>query len=156
MPYLVDGHNLIGQMPGFSLADPDDEAKLVQLLKRFAARRKKKVAVIFDKGSPGGRSSLSGAWVEVRFASASSSADVLIRRKVREIKDAPNWTVVTSDGEVAAAARQRGARVMASAEFAAALRVAPAGPDKREAGLSKEEVDEWLAVFGPERKTRKK
>jgi len=33
MPYLIDGHNLIAQMPGFSLSDPDDEARLVLRLR---------------------------------------------------------------------------------------------------------------------------
>ena len=27
MPYLIDGHNLIAQMPGLSLSDPDDEVR---------------------------------------------------------------------------------------------------------------------------------
>ena len=34
MHYLIDGHNLIARVPGLSLADPDDEVKLLQLLKR--------------------------------------------------------------------------------------------------------------------------
>src|SRR5262245_8805655 len=38
MHLLVDGHNLIGQMPGLSLADPDDEAQLVLLLRGYAMR----------------------------------------------------------------------------------------------------------------------
>ena len=33
MHYLIDGHNLIARVPGLSLADPDDEVKLLQLLK---------------------------------------------------------------------------------------------------------------------------
>ena len=35
MLYLIDGHNLIGQMPGLSLDDPHDEAKLVERLKQL-------------------------------------------------------------------------------------------------------------------------
>ena len=40
MHYLIDGHNLIARVPGLSLADPDDEVKLLQLLKRWAAARR--------------------------------------------------------------------------------------------------------------------
>ena len=38
MPFLIDGHNLIGRMPGISLDDPDDEARLVAQLRAFCAR----------------------------------------------------------------------------------------------------------------------
>jgi hypothetical protein len=33
VPILIDGHNLIGRLSQFSLQDPDDEEKLVSLLK---------------------------------------------------------------------------------------------------------------------------
>jgi S-adenosylhomocysteine hydrolase len=32
MPYMIDGHNLIGKLPDISLDDPNDEALLVQKL----------------------------------------------------------------------------------------------------------------------------
>ncbi|MBI3760692.1 MAG: NYN domain-containing protein [Chloroflexi bacterium] len=148
MPYLIDGHNLIGQTPGLSLEDPDDEAKLVQLIKRFCSRHKKKATVIFDRGLPGGESRLSGAGVEVRFASSSSSADALIRNRLGKLRDPKNWTVVTSDGEVAQAARSRGTRVRSSTEFAAEL-TAPVSDEaeKEEKQLSKEEVSWWEELF---------
>ena len=51
MHYLIDGHNLIARTPGLSLADPDDEAKLSALLRRWAAADpRRKVTVIFDAG----------------------------------------------------------------------------------------------------------
>jgi uncharacterized protein len=51
MPLLIDGHNLISQIPGLSLSDPDDEGDLVMLLRRYTtARRGRKVVVVFDHG----------------------------------------------------------------------------------------------------------
>ena len=45
MNYLIDGHNLIARMQTMSLADPDDEAKLVLRLRRWtAASRKRPIA----------------------------------------------------------------------------------------------------------------
>lgn len=152
MPYLIDGHNLIGQTPGLSLEDPDDEARLVQLVKRFCSRRKKKATVIFDRGLPGGSSPLSGGGVEVRFAPLSSTADALIRRRLRELPDAKNWTVVTSDVEVARTARAKGARVTSSAEFAAEMAAADARVEKGEADLSKDEVARWEEIFRQQKK----
>ena len=147
MPYLIDGHNLLGQMPGISLADPDDEERLVSLLKRFCQRRRKRATVIFDKGLPGGKSSLSSSLVEVRFASASSTADALIRSQLSKLPDPRNWTVVTSDHSVAQAARACGARVMPSPEFAAALTAQQASAEKQQPTLSKEDVEAWEAEF---------
>ena len=148
MPYLIDGHNLIPKTPGISLDDPDDEAKLVQLIKRFCSRHKKKATVIFDRGLPGGESLLSGGGVEVRFASSSSNADAMIRNRLRKLRDPKNWTVVTSDGEVAQSARLRGARVMPSAEFAAELMAVNTGEsEKEDRPLSKAEVSWWEELF---------
>jgi len=45
MPLLIDGHNLIGQIPDISLSDPDDEAKLVLLLRRYTTARPGRQAV---------------------------------------------------------------------------------------------------------------
>ena len=147
MPYLIDGHNLIGQMPELSLADPDDEVKLVQLVKRFCSRRRKHAVIIFDRGLPAGRSSLSGANVEVRFAPESPTADTLIRSRVQGLRDVRNWTVVTSDASLAESARRRGARLMPSAEFAATLTAEGKAADKQEPSLSKDEVERWEAEF---------
>ena len=38
---LIDGHNLIGQTPGLSLADPNDEQKLIVMLRKYAARKQR-------------------------------------------------------------------------------------------------------------------
>ena len=50
MPILIDGHNLIGRLPAISLQDPDDEDKLVRLLKSYQARTGKSLTVVFDAG----------------------------------------------------------------------------------------------------------
>ena len=48
MQWLIDGHNLIGQMPNLRLDDPDDEAKLLQYLRNFRARTGHRITVVFD------------------------------------------------------------------------------------------------------------
>jgi predicted RNA-binding protein with PIN domain len=155
MPYLIDGHNLIGQTPGLSLADPDDEAKLAQMVKRFCGRRRKRAVLVFDKGLPGGKSSLSGAGVEVVFASEASSADALIRSRLQRLRDVRNWTVVTSDNSLAETARQRGARVTPSAEFAAAMLAAGQSEEKEKPSLAPGEVEQWEAEFRRARRQAK-
>ena len=100
MPYLIDGHNLIGKVPDISLKDPDDEAKLIVKLRSFCARTGKKAHVIFDHGLPGGKSKLSNYTVKVAFASRPGEADDLMLRRIRRTRDTKAWTVISSDRRV--------------------------------------------------------
>ena len=149
MPLLIDGHNLIGRLPDLRLDDPDDEAKLVARLRTYCARTRKRITVVFDRGLPGGCSlELSGGGVEAVFASTGHTADGILCERVRRARDPHGLTVVTSDREVIAAARTRGARVVRSEEFAAQLGVKAEADVKADVRLSAKEVEEWLRVFG--------
>ena len=147
MPFLIDGHNLIGQMPDLSLADPDDEQKLIERLRAYLVKVSKKGTVIFDKGLPGGASKWSNSVLEVRFAPHPKKADEVIKERLKRERNPKGLTVVSSDNEVIAAARQAGASVLRSAEFAAKMAARPAVPRKKEVGLSPEEVAAWEEEF---------
>jgi predicted RNA-binding protein with PIN domain len=148
MPLLVDGHNLIGQMPDLHLCDPDDEIGLVRKLRAYASRTGKRITVVFDSGLPGGRSAeLSGAGVEAVFASHHSSADRVLLERVETASDRGGLTVVTSDREVAERVRLYGARVVSSGQFANHLDARRDPVEARDVSPSSEEVEEWLEVF---------
>ena len=84
---LIDGHNLIGQTPGLSLADPNDEQKLVVMLRQYAARKNARIVVVFDSGNPGGKSKeLSGGNVTAIFAGSHTIADRILMERIRELK----------------------------------------------------------------------
>ena len=163
MQYLIDGHNLIARTPGLSLADPDDEAKLVALLRRWAvADARRKVTVIFDAGLPAGEARhLSGGSVKAIFAPNNSTADAVIIRRIEAIGNPAEFVVVSSDGEVMAAAARRRVATQRSEVFATAMlndrhfggrEPAPAArPDAP--AMSPNELQEWLALFGPEPET---
>lgn len=156
MPILIDGHNLIGQLPGMSLADPDDEAQLVLLLRRYAAhRRGRKVVVIFDGGVYGHPDNLSGYGVEARFAKSPADADGELIRRIRQVKRRDEWVVVSSDRAVAGEARSHGIPVVSSQEFARRLAAmdmprASLNAKRNDRPLSKAEVEEWMRLFGVE------
>ena len=157
MPYLIDGHNLIGQMPDISLDDPDDEAKLVQKLSGFAARTKKRCLVIFDQGLPGGRSRMSTGQIEVVFANTRSNADRVIMERIQRAKDPGQWVVVSNDNAVLLVARQRKMKTLKSAEFVALLEPEPKAQSEEEerptdVQLSPNEVEEWLKLFEDKKK----
>jgi predicted RNA-binding protein with PIN domain len=156
---LIDGHNLIGQTPGLSLADPNDEQKLIVMLRRYAARKQARIVVVFDSGNPGGKSKeLSGGNVSAIFSGSHTIADRILMERIRELKKSGDWVVVSSDREVQQAAQQRKMTVWTSADFARKLGPAPqrdtlaAPPTAKDSGLTKAEVDEWLRVFKQERK----
>ncbi|MBZ0298111.1 MAG: NYN domain-containing protein [Anaerolineae bacterium] len=151
MPYLIDGHNLIGQLSDISLDDPNDEALLAQKLVGFAARTGKQCVVVFDYGLPGGKSRMSTRAVQVVFASQRSSADRVMIERIGKIKDPRQWTVVTSDNEVLETAKVRKMKTLSSPEFADLLRSPPrpvvdAG-ERADVSLSSDEVDDWLNFF---------
>lgn len=152
MPYLIDGHNLIGQLPDISLDDPNDEALLVQKLIGFTARTGKRCVVVFDYGLPGGSSRMSTRAVQVVFASQRSSADRVMIERIGKIPDPREWIVVTSDQDVREIARKRRMIVLTSVEFAELMKNPPKPViDAGEAAdvyVPPDEVDEWLNLFG--------
>jgi len=152
--YLIDGHNLIGQLDDISLDDPNDEAKLVQKLIGFTARMSKKCVVVFDQGITGGKSRMSTGTVEVVFASALTNADRVILERIKAATNPDQWIVVSNDRLVLDAAQSRKMRALKSKEFAPLLKPAPVPPkDKRDKDVGSEvypsaaEVEAWLKLF---------
>lgn len=153
MHYLIDGHNLIAQLADISLADPDDEIRLVERLKRFCARQRCRCTVVFDRGLPGGQArGLGNSQVEVIFAHSGTSADQLIIARLRKVRDRRSLMLVSSDQRVQAEARQLKIAALSSAEFARRMerRVAPSPEDDKPADRpsTRDEVSEWERLFG--------
>jgi predicted RNA-binding protein with PIN domain len=147
MPFVFDGHNLIGKTSGLRLDDPDDEQKLVMLLRGYLARVKKKGTVVFDRGTFAERPSLSNRNLTVRFARPPRTADDVIVDLVRQERNPRGLTVVTSDQRVRDLARQAGASVQDAAAFVKEMLAAPARPAEKERGLTPAEVEQWEREF---------
>jgi len=155
MALLIDGHNLIAKLPGVSLADPNDEQQLIQQLRRYAWRKRKKITVVFDPGLvPGTGQPPAHSNVHVIYASLGQTADSVIIRKVRQHHNPHELVVISSDREVISAVRAAGARTISSRAFASELctiiQPAPNDVEKpmSETGtVSPDEVEYWLHVF---------
>lgn len=151
MPYLIDGHNLIPHIEGLSLADPDDEMRLVTVLRRYCQRHGRQVEVFFDKAPPGQAKRRRFGPVVAHFVRQGDSADAAIRRRLQRLgRETPNWTVVSSDREVQAAARGARARSLTSEAFAA--EIAAVGEELTDEARAKPEMDSqeletWLRLF---------
>ena len=153
MPYIIDGHNLIPKVPGLSLEDLDDEQQLVNLLQDFCRVKQKKVEVFFDNAPAGSSGARTFGCVVARFIRQGRTADQAILEKLRRLEgEARNWTVVSSDREVRNSARSVRAKSMRVEEFAQELSALAADRSQQmqqdDADLSKQEVDEWLELFG--------
>jgi len=159
MPFIIDGHNLIGALPDIQLSDPDDEEQLILRLQSFSARTGKSITVYFDRGVPGGENPIRKGKLTAHFVSQTRTADDAIMAHVRRLaKRAANWTVVSSDHAVLNFAARHGAHVQTCPEFAALLALAPAessDEDSRDVNLTPEEIQSWESLFAQDRAHKK-
>ena len=152
MHWLIDGHNLIGQLPDLHLDDPHDEEKLLELLRSFRARTGDLLTVIFDPGftyRPNKIRKRGG--LTIQFAPHGQTADRVIMRRLGKIKNPQGITLVSSDRALQQAAQQARLPVMSAQEFAQIL-LQPVSPkpeadSRADIHLSADEVEAWLDFF---------
>ena len=161
MHYIIDGHNLIAKLPDLSLGEEHDELELALKLKSWAsANRKRTVTVVFDKGMPGGTARmLSNRDVTVIFAPYGQTADSLLIARIKQVKNPPEYTLVSSDQQIMAVAKKRKMPQILSEEFVGRLGyderlIIKSEPEETAEkpdvdALSEAEVNEWLDLFGP-------
>lgn len=158
MPYLIDGHNLIGsgRVSGINLQQEDDEYRLTQWLRARQPRLGQPVVVVFDSGTPGGWSrELSGGGVTVIFAAQQRNrADQVIFERVQQEMVRANYSVVTNDTVLREATGSLGANTLKVDAFMTLIEKRPkrkrtvrAKRQQTEPKLSKNEVEDWLRLF---------
>ena len=126
---IIDGYNLLGSRGRAGSAAGSEAARedLFRRLGRYRHRKGHAATVVFDGWRTGGHSEQHEhrAGVEVIYSRRGEPADEVIRRLASHYGTA--CAVVSSDQEVAAAARLSGALVLTAMEFWAKLADAPAG-----------------------------
>ena len=153
MNYLIDGHNLIPKVSGLDLKMADDELLLIELLLGFCNQNQHNVEVYFDNSPPGQPDTRHFGRVRATFIRQNQSADHAILSRLHKLgRSAGNWTVVSSDRQVLAAARQMHAQVLKSEKFASLLTTYPdrsiaQDNERNTSHVSQAEVDEWLELF---------
>jgi predicted RNA-binding protein with PIN domain len=154
MSYLIDGHNLIPNVRGISLQDLDDEIALIKLLQTFARKSRRKVEVFFDKAPEREARTQNYGTIKVHFVRQSITADeAIIQRLYTMEKRAKNWTVVTSDRQIAAVVKAVHATLLSSQDFAKLLQKTLDSTEemnRQDKTLGEAEVAEWLRLFGEE------
>ncbi len=177
--YLIDGHNLIPKIAGLSLSDPDDEARLVQLLQVFSRIRRQKVEVYFDGAPPGQAGTRTHGMIRTHYVPIGQTADDAIRLRLDKLgQQARETLVVSSDHRVQSEARAHHGPFLDSELFARELlmtipsapkvspdrstpvkkptpgsaRGAPKRVSKSQPNLSSDEVSEWMDIFKGKKK----
>jgi len=154
MPYIIDGHNLIPEIPGLDLQDIDDEMQLIEMLQEFCRLKRKQVEIYFDNAPPGQLRVQKFGHVTAFFTRSGQSADQAIGQKLHLLgKKARNWTVISSDREVQSSARTARATVITAQNFAIQLMQAisnsgTSDTSPEEPVMSPQELEEWLKLFG--------
>ncbi len=155
MPYLIDGHNLIPRVRGLNLTQFDDEMRLIELLQDYCRMRRCRVEVYFDNAAVGYSGVRRYGSVQAHFIPQGKTADVAIVARLRRLGgEARNWTVVSSDQEIRAAAETAQARLMNSEDFAGQMVARQQTEQHRNRSIpplmTEAEIEEWLNLFGVE------
>ncbi|MCX6555136.1 MAG: NYN domain-containing protein [Candidatus Aminicenantes bacterium] len=158
MAYIIDGNNLIGSAPDFSLADPEARVKMVSLVRKFQESKNAKVTLVFD-GEPRGSELRSpiNAKLTVVYPRYGLTADDEIKRILDNYQQLKEIVLVTTDRELKKYAREKGARTINSIEFYFTLIKNLLSQGKKEETLkrvntrvSQNEVEQWLKIFSGE------
>jgi len=159
MHYLIDGNNLIGHSPDFSLEHPDCRGHVLGKMADFCRRSGSRATVWFDGGPDRrvGEGGVSLGSVRGLLAGKGVEADTRIIHAI-EGASGTVFTVVSSDRKIYGRARSAGLPALRIHEFNAIL---DAERNSRDAGAehqaemeakrrvpSAEEVDRWLEIFG--------
>ncbi len=155
MPYIIDGNNLIGCAPDFSLGDPEARGKMVSIIRKFQENKNTKVTVVFD-GEPQGSERLNpiNAKLTVVYPRYGFSADDEIKRILKGYQHVKETVLVTTDRELKTFAKELGVRTVNSIEFYFLLKKNSLSHGRKEETLkrvntrvSQNEVEQWLKIF---------
>jgi len=152
MNYIIDGHNLIPNIPGLSLSDLDDEPRMIAIVREFCRLSRSHAELYFDGAPPVQKQSAGGGLVHVHFVRKGVPADEAIIRLMHQTgRGARNHTLVSSDHHIQSEARVLGIPIVESAAFARkmtqVITSASESVGKSEPDLSADEVRQWLEEF---------
>ncbi len=151
---IIDGYNLIHRTPELRRwVDTDLEKArngLIFRLREFSRGKHIRVTVVFDGNFVGQPSSAVQGNLEIRYAMPPRDADSEIKLLLQKRSNTQNITVVSSDKSVRDFARSCRANTVSSEEFARKYLAIENkfGQESGRTSMSKEELEEWLRLFG--------
>jgi predicted RNA-binding protein with PIN domain len=153
---IIDGWNLAWKIPHIAGMIPDDlERARVQLnimLQNYFQGRHVRFKVVYDGKQGYVTQKGYDRTVETKFSRDPEKADHLIAAFIKKQKNPGQWTVITSDRELADRVSGYGAQVVDSDSFLEkmnrpATQAPPENPSKSDPNLGPEEIAFWLKTF---------
>jgi len=154
MAFVIDGSNLLGHRVPGGHRDPEERIRLVAQLLAFQRLNRSRVLLVFD-GPPDERlgDGRPADKFHILFPPPGEKADGIIQDLVAGLTDRRSLTLVSSDRELRALARSRGASCLTALEFERRLKAALRQARKaRELNKPREsptplETEIWLGLF---------
>lgn len=152
MPWILDGNNILGQIPGRSRLDPSHRRELASRISRWCEARRCRASLYFD-GAPleGWRGAIHYGPLSVLHSGGGRSADEAILQAVASSRRPGDLRVVTSDRALSERCRRMGASTSPVREFRTLLNrsggAAGAGSGKPDR-VTPGEVARYLEIFG--------
>lgn len=150
---IIDGYNLIHTIPSMKkmLAHHAESARelLIHSVSQLTHKKKFRCSIVFDGSAPNtAQKQSSHAPVHVIF-SFSVTADEKIKAMIEHSKNRRQLVIISSDQEILRFARVCSCKTHTSNHFANLLsETQDIITEKSDAPLSKEQIDEWLKIFG--------
>lgn len=148
MIYLIDGNNVMAQIPGWRRDMSGAKKRLLLALAALVAARKVKVKAVFD-GTPDREFPEGCVYksVRVHYARTGSDADTRIREMVEQAGSKRDIVVVSSDKPLTSRVKQMGAQVISSGNFRRMLQEAASLEPEKPGDQETIDVNEWLKIF---------
>ncbi|MDZ7263788.1 MAG: NYN domain-containing protein [candidate division KSB1 bacterium] len=156
--YLLDGYNVIYQVPQFltALEQSLEQGRnaLIHFVRSYQAGKRLQMIIVFDGDQVAYSNSpeLTVKGLSILFSQPPEKADPLIKRLIQRNPNKRSLILVSSDQELVQFARQQGVGSISPMEFYERGSHPPANQtemdQKYEAEVSEADMTEWLKLFG--------
>lgn len=150
---IIDGWNVCWKLPEISKYIPKDlekaRSQFNYIIKNFFYRKKVQYKIIYDGQSMiFSPDRLNEA---IQFSNDPEKADDLILKFIKKQSDRKQWTVITSDRQLAARAKNFGAQILSSESFIQKLRKTKTNQNNIDSHtnpkINKDDLNYWLNKF---------
>ena len=152
---IIDGWNLAWKIPEIARYIPDDLHRARTMLKtriqNYYQQKNVILKIVYDGKAGILNQDKSNRKIDIRYSRDPEKADHLIIKFLKKNPNPKQWSVVTSDRELAGKVSNSGARVISSETFLKKISSSSSDhagdSEKQDPQLSRAELDYWMQKF---------